>query len=127
MRKLLKFLLILSTPFLSINISAEEPTPTGQVQPINRDLTGNRPSRPHAPSNARIYFMYDAAQGECHFDLLPEIEYISVTLEHLQTHAEYYGDVDATNPILYMQLEPGIYHITCVTDDGSIYAGNISI
>jgi len=92
-----------------------------------KKIKGNQTGRPHAPSNARIYFMYDAAQGECHFDLQPEIEYMSVTLEHLQTHAEYYGDVDATNPILYMQLEPGIYYITCVTDDGSIYAGEIYI
>ncbi len=118
-------LFIVCTSFFTTN--ADTPVNTAETQPIYKSRNNNGSYRPHAPSNARIYFMYDAAQGECHFDLLPEIEYISVTLEHLQTHAEYYGDVDATNPVLYMQLEPGIYHITCVTDDGSIYAGEIYI
>lgn len=79
--------------------------------------------RPLAPSNMRIYFSYDAQAGVCHFTLRPEIEYMSVEIENLDTHIMYFGEVDATDPVMYQSLDRGYYQITCTTDDGSIYGG----
>lgn len=84
-------------------------------------------NRPLAPSNMRIYFLYDASNGDCIFTLRDDIEYISVTLEHTATHIMYFGDVDASDPVMHQPLERGVYHISCVADNGAIYAGEIVI
>ncbi len=100
---------------------------TDAPQPIPNKHEGMILNRPLAPSNMRIYFLYDASNSDCIFTLRDDIEYISVTLEHTATHMMYFGDVDASDPVMHQPLERGVYHISCVTDNGAIYAGEIVI
>lgn len=105
-------------------IIADDNTQSNQInQAIGRKGNIGSTKRPLAPSNMRIYFSYDAQAGVCHFTLRPEIEYMSVEIENLDTHIMYFGEVDAADPVMYQSLDRGYYQITCTTDDGSIYGG----
>lgn len=114
--------------FAAMPIIADDNTQSNQInQAIGRKGNIGSTKRPLAPSNMRIYFSYDAQAGVCHFTLRPEIEYMSVEIENLDTHIMYFGEVDAADPVMYQSLDRGYYQITCTTDDGSIYAGEICI
>lgn len=99
----------------------------GKPQVIVKKEGGNQHGRPSAPSNARIYFCYDSENRECVFTLRDDIEYMSVSLESLSTGQMYYGDVDATDPTMSVELPASNYYIMCVTDNGSVYEGEVVV
>lgn len=97
------------------------------LQSVRRSESPKSNGRPSAPSNARIYFCYDSENGECVFTLRDDIEYMSVSLESLSTGQMYYGDVDASDPTMSVELPASNYYIMCVTDNGSVYEGEVVV
>lgn len=107
--------------------SGSNKSQSGQPQVVFNKKTQKPSGRPSAPSNARIYFCYDAENGECVFTLNDDIEYMSVSLESLSTGQMYYGDVDASDPTMSVELPASNYYIMCVTDNGSVYEGEVVV
>ena len=95
--------------------SGSNKSQSGQPQVVFNKKTQKPSGRPSAPSNMRIYFCYDAENGEC------------VSLESLSTGQMYYGDVDASDPTMSVELPASNYYIMCVTDNGSVYEGEVVV
>ena len=128
MKNILKIVFILISFTSILNNSAQNNSAATVEQGINKKRGDTiRINRPLSPGNVRIYFSYRSQTGECRFILRPEIEYMTVYLEHTQTHIVYSGEVYADDPVMYQPLDCGVYHITCITDDGSTYAGEVVI
>lgn len=87
----------------------------------------NPPERPKAPSRNYIYFSYDKEAEKCFFTLPSETEWMSVSMENMTTHFIYTGDVTSSYPVLDQSVDSGTYYVTCTTDDGDLYAGEVFI
>lgn len=92
----------------------------------NKNVNGQS-GRPKAPSNQRIYFAYDAANGDCIFSLPADVEYIDIELTCTDNQVAYIGSADALNPVWHQTLSSGEYYIVCTADNGDIYSGYLYI
>lgn len=48
-------------------------------------------------------------------------------MENLATHFIYTGDVTSSYPVIDQAVDAGTYHVTCTTDDGDLYSGEVFV
>lgn len=83
-----------------------------------------RPNRPHAPS--RVFVECEYSAGVLYFVLPADVEYADIYIESAGA-VVFSGDITADECALLIPGLSGVYTITCITDDGREFVGDITL
>lgn len=81
-------------------------------------------NRPHAPS--RVFVECEYSAGVLYFTLPADVEYADIYIESAGA-VVFSGDITADECALLIPGLSGVYTITCITDDGREFVGDITL
>lgn len=71
------------------------------------------------------YIEYSFSDGILTFEESSLYKILSVTIQSLETGDEWYGTVSNANPSVAYTDVPGVYSVTCISNLGQIFVGEI--
>ena len=127
MKKLLLTVLLLCAGVPAVILSSI-PACATQSTPNNKNKTRldlkPRNQRPNAPS--RVFVECEYSAGVLYFTLPGDVEYADIYIESAGA-VVFSGDITADECALLIPGLAGEYTITCITDDGREFVGDITL
>ena len=127
MKKLLLTVLLLCAGVPAVILSSI-PADATQSTPDKKNKTRldlkPRYQRPHTPS--RVFVECEYSAGVLYFTLPADVEYADIYIESAGA-VVFSGDITADECALLVPGLAGEYTITCITDDGREFAGDITL